>query len=277
MITNDGKVWLKRYLASGGRSLASSMAVGLNNTAEVVTSTRLDLEVARVGLDIISYDFVNNRLVFKATLPTELEATIYEIGLFTYMYNTLAYGFGSRTLVKFNQTEENWSGATWSTSTYRLGLDSLQHSLAASGTSTATLTQPFSLGGYSSTDRFLIGANLSTTNVASLRYRFLTDSTNYYDIIVNTGFATGYKVYEVAKGAATATGSPNWDTIAQLQVTATASAGGAVVVNHDALRIEDVDTVNPDYLMFARTRLTTPIVKKAGVTREIEYGVPITI
>src|SRR6478735_1658571 len=109
MITNDGKLWVKQFLPGGSRNLASTLVVGVGSTAESATDTRLSFEIARVPVDLIDYDYVNNLLVFKGTLPTAISGKIYEIGLFTQPVNTVAGGYGSRTLTDFNSDTETWS------------------------------------------------------------------------------------------------------------------------------------------------------------------------
>lgn len=275
MITTEGKLWVRQFLPSGGQSLATSIAIGVGGTTETLADTKLQFEITRVPVDIISFDHVNNLLIFKGTVPASIAGKIYEIGLYTQPINTVANGYGSQLLIGFDSIKESWTTAVWETTNYRIGFNSMRQTQAASASSTATLNQGFDLSGYSGADKFVLAYNVENAFTASMRIRFLQDGSNYFDI--NLGAQTaGYKVTEVAKSTATTTGNPAWSAITSVQVTSTSTAGGASAVSFDGLRIEDVDSLNPEYLMLAR-KVVTPIVKELGINREFEYGVPITL
>ena len=112
MITTEGKTHIKRYLAGFVPSIAQSLAFGIGDKAEAVGDTRLHFEADRVDIALTSYDFVNDRLVFKASFPTDFEGTIYEVGIFSSAINEVAGEFGSRLLASFDSASEEWLDAT---------------------------------------------------------------------------------------------------------------------------------------------------------------------
>jgi hypothetical protein len=90
-------------------------------------------------------------------------------------------------------------------------------------------------------------------------------------------FGTAFNIVKVNKGNATVTGNPNWGNITRLDVTAFSTGAGTSSVGLEAIRIEDVDTVDSGYVMLARAVLATPFSKIAGRTQEIEFPLGVTI
>lgn len=283
MITTEGKTHIKRYLAGFVPSIAQSIAFGLGDKAEAVGDTKLQFEVGRADILLTSYDFVNNKLIFKASVPDDFGGKVYEVALFSLESNAAAGEFGSRMLTTFDSATEDWADATsgtagtFDTTNARVGMDALRHTPAASGTKTDTLKDiSLDLSGYSAADKFVLAFNAGNSNTTSINVKFLTDTSNYYQ--VNFGApTTGYKVVEVTKGAAVATGTPDWSNITEIRVTTNSGAGGASQVDYDALRIDDSDTVNSNYVMVSRELLSMPFVKQEGMTQEIEFSMDVSV
>jgi len=277
MLTDEGKIIVKRYLEGAVGSIALSMALGLGNRTESATDTALQFEFERADIYITSYDYANNQLVFKALLDSDISGQIYEIGLFTLETNEAAGEFGSTLISSFDSDTEEWTGnVTWTSTGTRIGLDSLILTPGASTTHTVTLPEIFSdLSGNSAADKFLLAFNNGNTNANTITVRLKTDASNYYSFVISSP-ATGYTVYEITKGALTVTGTPSWDNITTLEVAVNSKAAGASSVTLDGLRIEDVDTTNPDYVLVAR-KVVTPFTKQEGKVQEAEYRLPVTI
>ena len=282
MITADGKLHVKRYMAGYVPAIAQSIAFGIGTTAEASTDTKLQFEVSRSDIVLTAYDFTTDRLVFKAAVPEEFGGVINEVALYSVASNASAGEYGSQLITTFDSDTEQWIDATTLsdpayTTTARIGADSLNHTPAASTTQTSSLSDvSLDLGGYSGNDRFVLAFNVNNANTSGIKFRFLTDATNYYDISLGAQTA-GYKVVEVAKSAAVATGAPDWSSITQLAVLTTSKSTGASDIDYDAIRIEDMDTINPNYVMVNRKVLGTPFVKSEGVVQEIEVSLSISI
>lgn len=277
MITTNGKLQIKRYMAHQVPDIAKSISVGIGAISESVAHTALQFEIGRADIKLISYDYVNNKLVFKASIPQELSGKIYEIGLWSQAMSTAAGEYHSRLLTTFDSASEVWSAGTYQTANARVGIDSLRFTPSASATVSAILNDVFiDFSGNSGADTFNVAYYNSNANVANFKIRFKNDASNYYTITV-TSPATGYQISTVAKSAATVTGTPSWATIAAIEVEVVAGAGGSASIDFDGVRVEDTDTLDPSYVMVARELLVSPVTKVAGRVQDIEFSIPVTV
>lgn len=277
MITTDGKLFIKRYLAGNVSNIAKSIAIGAGPKAEAVGDTSMHFEIARANVTLVAYDYVNDKLIFKGSIPQEFAGKIYEVGIWSSVANTAAGEFTSRLLTTFDSNNEVWSTGTFQTTNARIGINSLRLAPLASATATSALTTLFlDLSGNSGADKFSIAYFNGNAFVSSLRVRFKTDASNYYTISVATP-STGYQVSTVTKSAAVATGAPNWNNITSMEVEVVATSGGAAAVDFDGVRVEDVDTLNPEYVMIARELLASPVTKVEGRVQDIEFSLPVSV
>lgn len=277
MFTTEGKTFIKRYMAGQSGQVVGAISVGIGSTAAALSDTRMQFEFGRVPVDVIAYDFENDRLVFKGTLPEELYGQIYEVGLWTDEINSAVGSQEAQLLTSFDSLSETWTGGTFSSSNTRIGADSLVLAPSASATLSATLT---GLSGdffeYSSSDSFVLAYHITSANTASVKFRLRSDASNYYEFTI-TSPSAGYKIESFLKGSATVVGSPTWADITEIEVVATATSGGATTVTFDGLRIEDTDSVAPEYGLIARYIPSSPITKSEGFGQDIEYALPVTI
>lgn len=283
MITTEGSIHIKRYMAGWVPSIALSMAFGVGSSPEVATSRQLDFEVGRSDIELVGYDFVQDKLVFKATLDEGFDASLYEVALYSLESNISSGEYGSRLLTSFDSASETWmqgaSPATYTTDNTRIGADSVTVAPNASGTITVTQTDVIqNLSGYSAADEFNFAFYCSNGNANSIRFRFKTDASNYYDVTVPAApITTGFNQVSIAKGTAAAFGTPTWEFITSVEVAVTAKSTGSVVVNLEGIRIEDKDSVASDYVMVARSVLALPFDKVAGRIQEIEFPLGVTV
>lgn len=283
MITTDGTLHVKRYMAGWVPSIALSMAFGVGESPESAGDKRLQFEVGRSDIELVSYDFVQDKLVFKATLDEGFDATLYEVALYSSESNVAAGEFGSRLLASFDSLTENWwqasSPATYTTENTRIGINSVSVNVGANGS--VTISQPealLNLSGYSAADEFVFAFYCNNGNVSTARFRFLTDASNYYDVIIpSAAISTGFNIIRAPKGSAIVTGSPDWGSVTTVEVTISAKSIGDVSVNLEGIRIEDMDTPAPDYVMVARSLLALPFDKVAGRIQEIEFPIGVTV
>lgn len=283
MLTSEGRNHIRRYLAGYVPALAQSIAMGVGNRAESISDAALQLEVASSEVNLTTYDFSTNKLVYKAPIPEDFSGTIYEVGLYSLTENPNTTESGSRNLSTFDSAAEDWintadqTDAIFTTTSTRVGADSLLHDPAASASLTTALSGlEIDLSKNSAADSFTFAFNVGSANTSSVRVRFLTDGSNFYDF--NLGAQTaGYKMIERTKGSATVTGVPSWENIAEIQVTTTSGAGGSSSVSFDAIRIEDKDTINLDYVLIARKVLAAPVTKIEGMSQDIEFSLDVTL
>lgn len=283
MITTQGSLHIKRYMAGQVPSIALSMAFGVGGKAESSADTSLQFEVGRSDIELVGYDFAADKLVFKASLDEGFDATLYEAALYSMETNTGAGEYGSRLLVSFDSLTEQWwqssVPATYTTTNTRIGVDSVTVAVAANGTIGVNMPNTFlDLAGYSAADEFNFAFYCDNGNASSIAYRFYTDVSNYYTVTVpSASITTGFNVVRIAKGTAVAFGTPNWGVITNVEARVSAKSIGSVNVNLEGIRIEDVDTPAPDYVMVARSLLALPFDKVAGRIQEIEFPLGVTV
>jgi len=282
MITDAGRTHIKRFLSSQVSTLAQCIAYGIGNNAEDPGDTELRFEVGRAPITVVSYDFVDDKIIFKAVLSDDFSASIREVALFSQLENPVAGNFGSKILASFDSVSETWtnsadaSSATFTTADARLGGDSLSLTPAVSSSVGFTLNDVlYDLSQNSGADIFKLAYNVGS-NVSSVSFRMRTDASNYYSFTASTP-AAGYRIDSFTKGSAVVTGNPSWENITSIEVRVTASAGGAAAVDFDGIRIEDTDSINPEYVMVAREVLLTPFAKTEGRTQEVEFSLGVVV
>lgn len=283
MITDAGKTYIKGFLAGYTQVLGEAIAVGVSTEPITAGTTHLGFEIERVPVEFVGYDFDAERLIFKAALPDGISGTISEVGLYSTATNEMAGEYDSSIITTFDSESEDWESlATSEASTFaegstRIGPDALRQSPAANGSATDVLRDlSLDLSGFSSADRLVFAFHSANANASSIRFRFMTDSSNYYDFTLGAQTA-GYKIVRVQKGSAVATGAPNWEDITELRVTTNSTAGGGAVVSLDAVRVEDTDTINPNHVLVAAQTLSTPFVKNDEKTQEIEFTLDVDL
>jgi len=265
MITTQGKSVIFRYLAGNLPRIAESIALGIGSTAENVNDTALKFEVDRVPVSLVSADILNDKIIFKGTIPQEYVGTIYEVGL--WFGTPPQTSGGSTVIVSFDSDTEAWTPATWNTALARIGVDALQ---VAGGSSSTLSDIAIDLSVYSDADFMSLAYNADAA-INNVAIRFSTDTSNYYEY--SFAAATGYEVKSMGKTAFTATGAPDWSNITSITVSATGT-GNAVF---DGIRAEDADTISTDYALVARSVLSTPKIKTSDTEMDIEYALEITI
>lgn len=277
MITANGRMFIKRYLAGQAGTMVGAMSVGIGDAAATLNDSRMQFEFARIPVGVIDYDFVNDQLIFKGTLDEEIEGKIYEVGIWTAEVNAAAGNQESKLLTSFDSATEDWGVETFASTNTRIGSDSMRHTPALSTTSSNILTGILlDLVDYSSLDTFVFAYYVANANTANIKVRIRTDSSNYYEFTV-TSPTTGYKFSTFTKGSATVVGAPSWGNINEIEIRTTATAGGSASVDYDGLRIEDVDTVAPEYGLVARFIPSVPVTKLEGIVQDFEYALPVTI
>jgi len=286
VITTEGKNHIRRYLAQYVPAIAQSVVYGIGATAEAGTDASLNFEVVRSPVNLITYDFANNKLIYKASIPDDYIGKIYEVGLYSLDQDPASGSYGSRLITTFDSGTETWvdpaDGVTapvFSATANRVGADAMLHDPAASATLTDTLRGlALDFSGNSAADTFKFAFNVANANTNSVTYRFMTDASNYYSFaITTTAQSAGYKIVELTKGSATVTGTPDWSNITEVQVLTNSKSSGASSVEHDAIRIEDKDSASLDYILVARKVLAAPVTSSDGLAQDIEFSLDITL
>lgn len=282
MITNLGKVHFKRFLAGWEPDLARSIAFGVGESVEIATQDRLDYEIGRTDISLITYNFIDDKLVFKGIMDELFDGVIYEVGLYSSEAGS-GSTVGSRLLLSFDSETEFWTAgglaATYSTTNTRVGNDSVVVAPGASTSQTVTYSDIFvDLSGYTSADTFSLAFYAANANTSSITYRFFTDASSYYSTTVVAGsIGVGFNIVNVPVASSTVTGAPRWSEITKVEVTVAATAGGAASVHLEGVRVEDRDNTELGNILIARTKLITPFVKTVGSIQEVEFPLGVSI
>lgn len=286
MMTFEGKNHIKRYLAGYAASIAQSASFGIGTRAENAGDIALQMETTKSSINLTSYDFANNKLIYKASIPDEYVGKIYEVGIYSLPADPAAGEFASRTLTTFDSATEDWVSTTdgitppdYTSTATRIGVDSMFQNPGASANMGDTLRGlALDLSGYSAADSFVFALSVGNANTQNVVYRFVTDTSNYYSFTITTEVQTaGYKFVEIAKGSAAVTGAPNWSNITEIQVITTSKSSGTSSVELDGIRIEDKDAASLDYILVARKVLPSPVTKVAGQSQDIEFTLDVTL
>lgn len=257
MFTTQGSRSLLRTVADSG--VVTHMSVGIGNTAATTADSRLDCEVLRLPIVTATPDFVNNVIVYKATIPAEEAVDAYEIGLVSSPVSP------NTTLTDF--TESNfWTNGAASTLNSRVEGSSWLSNPAVSTAQTVSGNVAFT---WSDADEIVV-AYFVGSNVSNATIRFQTDGSNYYSYSLPV--TAGYRITRIARSAFTTTGAPG--AINSVALITTATAGGAAALYWDA--IISVDTADRDPDLVIRRVLGANINKAAGISRDLEYTVTVT-
>lgn len=277
MITERGSTFIKRYLAGQSGTLVGALSVGIGNAAPTPNDERMQFELARVPVLVTDYDFENDQLVFKGTMGEEMEGVIYEVGIWTSEVNSAPGNQESHIITTFDSETEDWDVETFDTANTRIGVDSLKHTPAAGGASSSVLSGiTLDLVDFTSLDTFVLAYYVANSNTASIAVRLRTDAANYYQFSV-TNPTSGYNFSSFTKGSATVVGIPDWADINGVEIRTTAKSGGSASVQYDGLRIEDVDSIAPEYGLVARHVPALPIEKEEGTVQDIEFALQVSI
>jgi hypothetical protein len=184
-------------------------------------------------------------------------------------------------ITSFDSATESWDTGggvpTFVTANARIGSDALSHTPAANATMTSTLSDVLiNFADYAGSDQFVFAYNVGNANTANIKFRFLTDASNYYEFAMGAQSA-GYKIVSVAKSAATVTGTPDWSKIISVQVLTTSAAGGASAIALDGIRINsDLDS-DPNDILIAREVLGSPFIRDVSKDQQIQYPLKVAI
>jgi hypothetical protein len=277
LLTTEGKKIILRYLAGQRRVIGDTLAVGVGTSAAAISDETLDFEFQRAAVTVVSPDFDNSLIIFKGTLPVGAQGEIREAGLWSQADSETSGPFVSRLLFTFDEDTESWSVGTYTSDAERIGGDSLAVTATASTTtSTEHGSLAFDFSGYSDTELIKLSYYVNNSNCSSIVIRLKTDDSNYYSYTISTP-SSGHHIFEFDKSGGSATGTPDWSSIAEVELRVTATGGGSTTVDFDAMRVEDTDSLNPEYVLISRTVLGSPLQKTIDKQMDIEYTWEITI
>jgi hypothetical protein len=258
---------VRQILAGKTTGFASSILVGVGATTPTVDDTELNFSVDGENILNAMVDDVSNKIFFKTSLPVDKQYKIYELGCFAAsavtakQQNSLLITLGELT----TWISSSGTHSLNSTNT-RIGSSSIRYSLLAAGVGRGSTAFQISLDQLPSNTVFKVG--YFANNIADIKIRFKTTSTDYFEGTIVPSTNNAYNISLINKSDFVETGSPLWSsiTIVEIEATATGSAG---TVDLDAIRY-DIPT-NDTSLLLSRALPSSPVLKPAGSTMDVEY------
>ncbi len=285
VITKFGKRFLTNFIAGNVPTINKDIALGIDSTASTENNTRLGFEFYRLPVLFGSTDIqtasgvTTYSVVYKTTIPQDVVAQIYEIGLYPSNRSSIN-NFDSKFLSDFDNVLD-WSTSAGvnpltTASNYRIGGNLLRMSaIASSSVEYKSTIQALNLSGYSEADSIRLAYNKEDTNLSTIKVRLYSEASKYYEVTITPAGGTGYQLSSnvllstVFSGATSP--APDITNINQIGIIVTATAGGTTTVGLDGLRINDEDTFDPVFGLISRSHLSTPISKVAGRQVDVEY------
>ena len=246
--------------------------------------TRLGFEFYRLPIELASTDIETSgavttySVVYKTTIPQDVSAIISEIGLYPSSRSSVN-NFDSKYLADFNDafdwTDENGDHPPVSTTGQKIGDNVIV--LESNGTSAMEYTQdvnPIDLSGYSVNDSITFAYDKPEADVSSIKIRFYSEDTKYYEITITPQTGLGYKIVPdifMSTVFAGAVNSPDKTNINKIGIIVTPTSGNTTSIGADGLRINDEDTFDPIFGIISRSTLATPLEKIKGRPIDVEY------
>jgi hypothetical protein len=288
MITKFGKRFITSYLASGLNFNQKDIAIGIGSQAPTLNDSDMQFEFYRSGVFLGSSDIQTNTatgittysVVYKTTLPTDVEGIISEIGIFPSgsAQNT---DYSSKYISSFENTTD-WkdsSGAqpiSVSTPTPKIGSSYFSITAASNQSKSYSLDTVFDIAGYGVDDSISLAFYQTDLNLDYIYARFYSSPTNYKEIRFLATTSIGHKILSLKLSSLfnstfSSAGATDFSKITIIEIGAKAKVSGATNVLLDGLRLNDEDRYNSQYGLISRSILSTPIVKPLGIEMDIEY------
>jgi hypothetical protein len=206
--------------------------------------TRLGFEFYRLPIQLASTDIQTSAgtttysVVYKTTIPQDVSATISEIGLYPSARSSVN-NFDSKYLADFNDafdwTDENGDHPSVLTTGQKIGDNVIE--LESNGTSAMIYTQninPIDFSGYSVNDSITFAYNKPEADVLSIKIRFYSEATKYYEVTITPQTGLGYKIVPdilMSTVFAGAVNSPDKTNITQIGVIVTPNSSKYTIPN----------------------------------------------
>jgi len=257
LITNYGKSSILNYFAGNGTAVADAILIGVGSSP---TEECLNYEIERLPVKIVGLDYNNSQVIFKTTLPVELNASISEVGLFV----------GQDFAAQENSTLPLFPGgsanAEWSIANVSTGRYIKEESLRVNN---FTYAENFLLDISTFNEDDYIKFLISSDTAATFKMRIGTDANNYHQYSFNV--TSGKNVIKKNISDRTTSGQVDLTNITYI------SLQSSVSVILEGVRLEEKLLKVPTFGVVAYQVLSTPLDKFAGEEKEIEYALTIGI
>lgn len=290
MITKFGKRFITSYLANGLNFNQKDIAVGIGTTAATANDSDMEFEFYRSGVFLGSSDIQTNTatgettysVVYKTTLPVDVEGTISEIGIFP-TASAQSTDFSSQYISSF-ENPYSWIDSngdqpeTVNDPSPKIGSSYFKVTALQGASKSYSLNTVFDISGYGVDDKLSLAFYQSDLNLDYVYARFYSSAESYKEVRFMGESSIGNKILKLNlsslfSSSFSSTSATDFSNITKIEIGAKAKSTGTTVVLLDGLRINDTDSYNPQYGLISRSVLSTPIVKKLGVEMDIEYKI----
>ena len=284
MITKFGKRFITSYLANGLNFNQKDIAIGIGSQAPTLNDSDMQFEFYRSGVFLGSTDIQTNTatgvttysVVYKTTLPTDVEGVISEIGIFP-------TGFTQNTDYSSNYISSFEDTTSWKDSSGNQPISVSYFSITATAgqTKSYSLDTIFDLSGYGVDDSMTLAFYQTDLNLDYIYARFYSSTTSYKEIrfpgysTIGQKISLPVKLSSLFNSTFSSTGSTDFSKITTIEIGAKAKSSGTTNVLLDGLRLNDEDRYNSQYGLISRSVLSTPLVKTLGVEMDIEYKIDL--
>jgi hypothetical protein len=271
MITKFGKRFLTNQIAGNVPNLNKDIAIGIDLATESEDNTRLGFEFYRLPVSFGTVDIQTSSgvstysVIFKATIPQDVEGHINEIGIYPSTRSSIN-NFDSKFITDFGNytdwTDTDGFKADYLTNNVRIGNNIL---IMQSNGDAANEYQydigNLDLSGYSINDTIKLAYLKQDDNLSSIKIRFYSSSTQYFETTITPASGTGNRLTsdipmsDVFNGATAV--APDKSAINKIGIIITPSGVDATYVGFDGLRINDEDTFDPIFGLVSRSRVVT--------------------
>lgn len=290
LITKFGKRFLTNFLAGNVSFSKKNMALGIANSNEYALSdsnSRLGFEFYRMPVEFGTTNIQSNGLggytysvIYKSTIPQEVSGIINEIGI--YPDATLSENFYDSKFISDFENNLLWKD---SANTYPSIIESVNQYTPRVGKYLIGITansgspkeyfanvNSLDISGYSVKDSLTIALYQSDTNLSSVKIRFYSSDTDYYEAIFSSTPDIGSYILstDLNNMLLNPTGTPNSASINKIGV-CVESVSGDTTVYLDGLRINDEDTFDPSYGLISRSIISGGLEKISGRQVDVEY------
>jgi hypothetical protein len=266
IITNIGKIAILRFLASITNSYASSIAIGVSDITPTVLDKKLDFEIARSNIMIRSVNYDTSSILFKATFPVGQQALVKEIAV---------WPIGSdRSSMLFSFDDgETWTNQLLNTADIRIGAAGMKNVVLNGSSVENKSLLTLNLANLLLNDEFVLAFISYDDNCEYIRLSFtdINGDIIYSDFIPDPHISAGiqYQTVNVLKSSFT-NQTKEWAQITEVSLITKAKSTQNTTIVLDGLRIEDSNTPGGSEII-SRAILSSPILKEAGSSLDIEY------
>jgi len=282
LITSNGRKMILQFLSGARQDWAADMAIGaMPSPAPSLTDTQLNFETSRYPVTLktfVSANTVANNpdlILVRATLPIDLYANIYEIGLYATKNSLFSTSTRNNIVLTDFSDLTNWTSTgtvifnsyvAQGYSSPRIGANSV--SLLPNSTYTnSNLSIGFSH--YTSNDSLQILAFNTTAGIINVT---ITDASGISQTIpFTTTSVAGYSVLSsnFDQSVSSTNSIINFNNVTSVSIATTSETYATI----DAIKVSSANEISVEESLVSKSVLASPIPKNPNVALDVEYYV----